>query len=72
MILDLERPDGESFKTTGFPATLSKSGGEVRHSPPALGQDTRAVLLERGYTDEKVDELVENDVIAVDADDTAE
>lgn len=58
MILEVDREDGERFKTTGFPVSMSESDHEVRHSPPPIGNNTREVLAELGYEDEEIEELV--------------
>ena len=40
---------------TGNPVKLSKTPPDPRHAAPLLGQDTRAVLAEFGYSKEQID-----------------
>ncbi len=65
MILEIERRDGGSFRTTGFPASLSEAEQSVTHAPPGIGQDTAAVLRELGYDDEAVAGFRDRDGVAV-------
>lgn len=65
MAIELERPDGGSFKTTGSPASMSAVEPSGTRSPPALGADTRDVLEELGYDDEEVDRLVVSGAVRV-------
>ncbi|WP_225336135.1 CaiB/BaiF CoA transferase family protein [Halomicrobium urmianum] len=69
LILEIDRPDGDDFKTTGFPAEMSEADQTVDHTPPAIGRHTREVLRELGYGDDEVDAMLEQDAIAVHDDD---
>jgi crotonobetainyl-CoA:carnitine CoA-transferase CaiB-like acyl-CoA transferase len=68
LVVELERPDGEPFRTTGFPARLSETELAADRSPPGLGADTRDVLREHGYADEEIDDLVECGAVGVGGD----
>jgi crotonobetainyl-CoA:carnitine CoA-transferase CaiB-like acyl-CoA transferase len=50
-------------KTALLPLTLGGERLRLRASPPALGQDTRALLLQSGYSQEEVKQLVSAGVI---------
>jgi crotonobetainyl-CoA:carnitine CoA-transferase CaiB-like acyl-CoA transferase len=39
---------------------MDESAFKVRHSPPDLGGDGRAILEEAGYSSEQIDRLVES------------
>ncbi|MCU4743991.1 CoA transferase [Natronoglomus mannanivorans] len=65
MILELDHPNGGTFKTTGIPVDMSSSEPAVARSPPGLGADTRDVLGDCGYSDAEIDRLEANDVIRV-------
>lgn len=65
MIVEIDRRDGDSFKTTGIPVSMSETTHEIEHSPPPIGGDTSEVLRELGYDDADIDRLKSN--AAVDA-----
>jgi len=46
-----------SLTLTGFPYHLSGEDLEIRHGPPTLGQHTRAILGELGYTAPEIEAL---------------
>jgi formyl-CoA transferase len=54
-------PKFPELKTTGFPYRLSETNPEVRCPPPMLGEHTRVVLREIGYTDEEIAALTRAD-----------
>ncbi len=43
---------------TGFPYHLSGADCTIRHAPPVLGQHTREILEEAGYSAAEIDELL--------------
>lgn len=65
MILELDHPDGGTFKTTGIPVKMSTSEAMVARSPPDLGEDTRDVLNELGYSNAEIERLVADKAIRV-------
>lgn len=58
MLPQVERPDGQMVSVTGVVPKLSETPGNVRHRAPVVGEHTRAVLIELGFDDEFIDELV--------------
>jgi crotonobetainyl-CoA:carnitine CoA-transferase CaiB-like acyl-CoA transferase len=48
-----------SILQTGFPYHLSGRELEIQHGPPLLGEQTREILQEAGYSDLEIDEMVE-------------
>lgn len=59
MLIDVEHPNGGSFKTTGFPVSMSKTQEAVNQRPPKLGEHTDEVLAEFGYDDEDIEAVHE-------------
>ena len=58
MLVTLEDPELGTLRNIGTPVKLSATPGSIRRRGPALGEHTRDILLEHGYTDAEVDELV--------------
>lgn len=50
----------------GFPGEMSGIDQEVRHAPPVLGEHTEEVLRERGYSDDEIDDMIADGVVATD------
>lgn len=48
----------------GSPLTMDPAAFRLRHAPPDLGGDGRAVLEEAGYSAEQIDRLVESGALA--------
>ena len=57
MVLEVEHALLGSVRTVGFPVKFSETPGSVRRGAPVLGEHTREVLAELGYTDEQVEDL---------------
>lgn len=49
MIVELEHPNGGTFRTTGAPVSLSETPGSFDRRPPRAGEHTDEVLSELGY-----------------------
>lgn len=62
MLVDVEHPNAGRITTTGIPATLSETPGEIRRDPPVLGEHTDEVLADIGYDDEEIASLKADDV----------
>jgi len=54
MIVEVEHARLGTVKTIGFPVKLSNSPASIGRGAPFLGQHTREVLLENGYTEDGV------------------
>ena len=67
MVVELEDPHLGTIKHIGVPVKLSETPGSIRHRAPDLGEHSREVLLEAGYTSSQVENLVEHGVIRVPA-----
>ena len=63
MLVELDDPDLGKLKNIGIPVKLSRTPGRIRRRAPSLGEHTREVLLEAGYTAEEVDRLSQAGVV---------
>ncbi len=70
MVIELDQPGAERpVKLLGLPFKLSRTPGDPARAPgPGLGEHTREVLGEAGYTDAEVDALLESGAVAGPAD----
>ena len=58
MKVTLQDEELGALQNIGVPVKLSETPGSIRSRAPALGQHTREILREHGYTDEEVEKLV--------------
>ena len=66
MVVEVEHSRLGRMKTLGPPVKFSATPGEVRSGAPLLGEHTREVLREYGYSDAEIDKLAGNgDVITL-------
>ncbi len=67
-LADVRLPDGpragESVKTTLFPFTMDGDRLRVRLHPPKLGEHTKELLAGIGISEERVDQLLRDGVVA--------
>ena len=67
MVVELEDPRLGVIKHIGVPVKLSGTPGSIRHRAPDLGEHSREVRLEAGYTPAEVENFVEHGTIRVPA-----
>ncbi len=63
MVVEREHPVMGTVRLLGLPVKLSETPGDVYRVPPALGEDTDAVLREIGLGDDELNRLREQDII---------
>lgn len=63
MMIDIEHPNVPNLKVPAFPVKFSETKPQIRYAPPLLGEHSEEVLRSLGYSDEKIRELFENNVI---------
>ena len=56
-IEEVSYPGVPGYPLTRFPVDLSKTPGTVRLRPPTLGEHTRSILVELGYSSTDIDRL---------------
>lgn len=57
MMVELKHPKAGKIKVTGNPVKLSDTPGEIKTSPPTLGQHTEEILTQLGYNRQEVDKM---------------
>ena len=65
MKVTLQDDEMGELNNIGVPVKLSATPASIRHRGPALGEHTRAILGEHGYTEAEVDALVDGGVVGV-------
>jgi crotonobetainyl-CoA:carnitine CoA-transferase CaiB-like acyl-CoA transferase len=63
MIVEQEHPRAGRFTTIGTPVRFDTTPGRLRRPAPALGEHTREVLAEAGFTGTEIDALAAEGVI---------
>lgn len=58
--------DGKPRQLLRSPLTMDASAFQLRHLPPVLGGDGRAVLAEAGYSSERIQALIDAGIVAGD------
>ena len=64
MVVELEHPEAGSTRALGCPIHFSKTPTQIERPAPRLGEHTREVLREYGYSDEAIDALAAEGVVA--------
>ena len=63
MALAVSRPDGTSETALGVPVKLSRTPGAVRTPSVQFGENTAAILMALGYTEEEIEALQNQGVV---------
>lgn len=64
MMVEINHPNVPNLKVPAFPVKLSETPFQIRYAPPLLGQHTEEVLSQLGYSEEKIAQLSEQNVIS--------
>lgn len=51
------------YRGTGVPVKMSRTPGSVRTPPPRYGEHNRELLAELGYSGERIDALIKNNIV---------
>jgi crotonobetainyl-CoA:carnitine CoA-transferase CaiB-like acyl-CoA transferase len=63
MVRELLDHRGEPMRLVGIPIHMTKTPGDIRSAPPALGQHTEAILQRLGYTADEMQRLRQKGVV---------
>ena len=63
MVIDLEDSDLGNLRHIGVPVKLSKTPGSVRNRAPGLGEHSRQVLSQAGYSEEEIAILIDRGTV---------
>ena len=63
MLVDLEDPQLGTLHNIGIPVKLSETPGNIRRRAPELGEHSREVLSESGFSEQEIEELVRAGII---------
>jgi crotonobetainyl-CoA:carnitine CoA-transferase CaiB-like acyl-CoA transferase len=63
MIVQTEHPTAGIVKAIGLPIKFSDTPGGVPRAAPLLGQDTREILRDHGFSDAEIEQLAEQGAI---------
>ena len=62
-LLDVRLPTGKMAKIPGIPLDMGGRKPRVRRQPPEIGEHTRSILAEAGYTATQISELINKKVV---------
>lgn len=63
IVQDVTTPSGDPLRLVRGPVSVDGAAPRIRKAPPALGQDTRAILRRAGLSDTEIDELIMSGVV---------
>lgn len=63
MLVDLEDPEFGVLHHIGIPVKLSVTPGRIQRRAPALGEHSREVLLEAGFSEDELEALVRDGMV---------
>jgi alpha-methylacyl-CoA racemase len=64
MVVELDQPHLGPVRQLGLPVKMSRTPGAVDAPAPALGEHTRAVLGDVGYSDKEIDAMIGSGAVA--------
>ncbi len=64
MVVETEHRDAGPTRSLGFPVRLSETPARITRPAPALGEHSREVLLEAGFGEDEIAQLIAEGVVA--------
>ena len=55
---EMDHPTEGRLRLPGVPVTFSETPGDIRRHPPRLGEHSREVLAEAGYSSSLIDDML--------------
>jgi crotonobetainyl-CoA:carnitine CoA-transferase CaiB-like acyl-CoA transferase len=65
LIADMQGRNGKTYRTPGFPANSRESQSTPHRAPPGLGEHTKTVLEELGYSGDDIHKLIASGAVSV-------
>lgn len=62
-LMSTQLPDGTQAKLPRLPITMGDAGFDKRRDPPGIGSDTREVLEEMGFSDDRILDLLDGGAV---------
>lgn len=62
-VFDAEHPEAGTMRYVRYPGHLSETPAGLYRHPPRLGEHSRAVLQEAGYSEDQIEQWVENSIV---------
>ncbi len=63
--IDVEHPKAGKVKVTNIPFTMSETPGHIKRSSPLIGEHGTEILMEIGYSEGDIENLVSENVISI-------
>ena len=63
MVIEVKHPTEGKVKQVGIAIRLSDTPGKIRSLSPILGEHTKEILMNMGYSKQKIDELYRDGVV---------
>ena len=63
MDVTLEHPTAGKIRNIGLATKLSQTPGKIKTAAPLLGQHTKEILIEMGYTTKEIAEFISNETV---------
>jgi crotonobetainyl-CoA:carnitine CoA-transferase CaiB-like acyl-CoA transferase len=63
--IDVEHPKAGKVKVTNIPFTMSETPGQIKRSSPLIGEHGTEILIEIGYSEGDIENLVSENVISI-------
>ena len=63
MDVTLEHPTAGKIRNIGLATKLSQTPGKIKTAAPLLGQHTKEILIEMGYTAEEIEKFISNETV---------
>jgi crotonobetainyl-CoA:carnitine CoA-transferase CaiB-like acyl-CoA transferase len=64
-IFDAEHPEAGTMRYVRYPGHLSETPACLHRHPPRLGEHSKEILQEAGYSDEEIEQLVKDSVVGL-------